>query len=102
MTFAAASGAKRYFDRWDNGFNLSWELDFWGRFRRAVEANEAELDASVEDYDDVLVTLLGDVATNYVQYRTTAQRIQYAKENVKLQGETLVIVKAALQCRDGR
>src|SRR5260370_22739568 len=33
------------------GFNLGWELDFWGRFRRAIESNNANLDASVENYD---------------------------------------------------
>lgn len=95
LRFAGTSGsAKRFYDRWDYGFNLNWELDFWGRFRRAVEADAAELDASVENYDDVLVTLLSDVATNYVQYRTTEQRIKFAKENVELQRETLVIVRA--------
>ncbi len=85
---------KRWYGQWDLGFNLSWELDFWGRFRRAVEADSASLDASVENYDDVLVTLLGDVATNYTQMRITEQRIKYAQENVKLQRETLTIVEA--------
>ena len=60
----------QYYPQWNMGFGLNWELDFWGRFRRAVESNAAGLDASVADFDDVLVTLLGDVATNYVQYRT--------------------------------
>src|SRR5205823_1261766 len=61
----------RFTSQWDLGFNLAWELDFWGRFRRAVENADANLDASVEDYDFALVTLLGDVATNYVNLRTT-------------------------------
>jgi NodT family efflux transporter outer membrane factor (OMF) lipoprotein len=85
--------SKRWFDQWQLGFNLSWELDFWGRFRRAVESDLALLDASVENYDDVLVTLLGDVATNYTSYRTTQQRIRYARENVDLQRKTLQIVE---------
>jgi NodT family efflux transporter outer membrane factor (OMF) lipoprotein len=85
---------KRWYGQWDQGFNLSWELDFWGRFRRAVEADSASLDASVENYDDVLVTLLGQVATAYAQMRITEQRIKYAQENVKLQQETLQIVEA--------
>jgi NodT family efflux transporter outer membrane factor (OMF) lipoprotein len=84
---------KRWFQQWDYGFNLSWEIDFWGRFRRAVESDEANLDASVENYDDVLVTLLGDVATNYTQLRTTEQRIKYARQNVELQRKTLTIVE---------
>jgi NodT family efflux transporter outer membrane factor (OMF) lipoprotein len=85
---------KRWYGQWDLGFNLTWELDFWGRFRRAVEAGSASLDASVENYDDVLVTLLGDVATNYANLRITEQRIKYAQENVELQRETLAISEA--------
>jgi NodT family efflux transporter outer membrane factor (OMF) lipoprotein len=83
-----------FFDQWNYGFNLNWELDFWGRFRRAIESNAAALDASVEGYDDTLVTLLGDVATNYVQMRTLEGRIKYANDNIKLQQETLTIAEA--------
>lgn len=83
-----------FYDQWDYGFNLNWELDFWGRFRRAIESNSASLDASVEDYDDTLVTLLGDVATNYVWMRTVEQLIEYTNTNVRLQRETLTITEA--------
>ena len=48
---------------------MSWELDFWGRYRRMIESASANVDASDEDYNAGLVTLLADVATNYVQYR---------------------------------
>ena len=85
---------KQFFSQWDFGFNMSWELDFWGRIRRAVEANADALDASVADYDDVLVTLLGDIAANYVQLRTIQKRIEYAKANVELQRQTLVLAEA--------
>jgi NodT family efflux transporter outer membrane factor (OMF) lipoprotein len=84
----------RFFSTWDFGFNLAWELDFWGRFRRTIESADATLDASIEDYDTVLVTLLGDVATNYVQMRTTEQRIKFAQENVELQRKTVKIIEA--------
>ena len=50
---------QQFFNQWNYGFNLNWELDFWGRFRRAVESNNALLDASVEDYDDTLGHLVG-------------------------------------------
>jgi outer membrane protein TolC len=89
--------AKRFISQWDFGFNLAWELDFWGRFRRAVEAASDSLDASVDNYDDVLVTLLGDVATAYVQMRTLEERIEYAKQNVKLQQETLKKISARVK-----
>ncbi|HEV3298953.1 MAG TPA: efflux transporter outer membrane subunit [Planctomycetaceae bacterium] len=85
---------QRNFSQWDYGFALGWELDFWGRFRRAIESNEATLGASIADYDDVLVTLLGDVANSYVQYRTLEQQIAYANYNVDLQRQTLTIVEA--------
>jgi NodT family efflux transporter outer membrane factor (OMF) lipoprotein len=84
----------RNFSQFNYGFALGWELDFWGRFRRAIEANEASLAASVADYDAVLVTLLADVAANYVQYRTLDQQIAYAQYNVDLQRQTLTIVDA--------
>jgi NodT family efflux transporter outer membrane factor (OMF) lipoprotein len=87
-------GLQRNFGQWDLGFNIGWELDFWGRFRRAIESDEANLGASVANYDDVLVTLLGDVATNYVQLRTLEQQIAYARYNVELQQQTLTIVDA--------
>ena len=86
-------GAQRFFSRWDYGFTLSWELDFWGRFRRAIESSSASLDASVEDYDDVLVTLLGDVASTYVQYRTAEERIKYATRNADIQKKVLDITQ---------
>jgi NodT family efflux transporter outer membrane factor (OMF) lipoprotein len=74
-----------FYSDWLAGFNLSWELDFWGRFRRAIESANAGLDASVENYDAALVTLLADVATNYVQYRVAQQRIKIARDNVRIQ-----------------
>ncbi len=83
--------------QWDLGFGLNWELDFWGRFRRAVEADAANLDASVANYDDVLVTLLGDVASNYVQIRTLETRIKYANDNVALQRETMLLAEARVK-----
>jgi NodT family efflux transporter outer membrane factor (OMF) lipoprotein len=84
---------KRFYGEWDYGFNLAWELDFWGQFRRAIESSTASLDASVENYDAMLVTLLGDVATYYVQVRTYQQRIEYAQANVRLLRETLRIAE---------
>ena len=90
-------GAQKFFSRFDYGFTLSWELDFWGRFRRAIESNSASLDASVEDYDDVLVTLLGDVATAYVQYRTAEERIQFATRNANIQAKVLSITRASFK-----
>jgi NodT family efflux transporter outer membrane factor (OMF) lipoprotein len=83
-----------FYNQGTYGFSAAWELDFWGRFRRAVESTDASLDASVEDYDYVLVTLLGDVATYYAQVRIFEQRIAYARANVVLLRQTLTIAEA--------
>ena len=84
---------KRWYGQWDFGFNLAWEIDFWGRYRSAVASGRANLEASVFDYDDVLVTLLGEVATAYVQVRVAQQRIKYANDNVKLQQKSVKVVE---------
>jgi NodT family efflux transporter outer membrane factor (OMF) lipoprotein len=88
------------FNVWADGFNLSWELDFWGQYRRAVESAEASLNASNDSYGDTLVMLLSEVATNYVQLRTYEQRLKYARENVEIQKRTLGLAEA--RWRTGR
>jgi NodT family efflux transporter outer membrane factor (OMF) lipoprotein len=90
-----ANGTANAHPTWINltFFNLSWEIDFWGRIRRGIETANANLDASVENYDDALVTLLADVATNYAQYRIAQQRIKIARANVKIQEEILALVE---------
>ncbi|MFN4258686.1 MAG: efflux transporter outer membrane subunit [Gemmataceae bacterium] len=85
---------ERFFGQFDLGFVAAWELDYWGRFRRAVEAAKDVLDASVEAYDDALVTLLGDVAFNYVQLRSLEEQIRLTRANVQLQRVTLDIAQA--------
>jgi NodT family efflux transporter outer membrane factor (OMF) lipoprotein len=86
-----------WYSNWSAGFNLSWELDFWGRFRRSIESADANLDASVENFDDALVTLLADVATNYVQYRVAQQRIKIAADNVRIQEGLVAVAEKQLK-----
>lgn len=83
----------RAINSYNVGATLAWELDFWGRFRRAIESADATLDASVENYDDALVMLLSDTCDAYVQYRTAQQRLKYAQENVAIQTGVLGIAE---------
>jgi NodT family efflux transporter outer membrane factor (OMF) lipoprotein len=82
----------RYYDNYSAGFNAAWELDFWGRFRRAVEVADANLDAQCAGYNNVLVLLQAEVAANYIQMRAFEERLQLARKNVDLQKETLRII----------
>ena len=80
------------FDTWDVGFNASWELDLWGRFRRTIESAEANLDSQIESSVDVLVILQGEVAAAYIQLRTFQERLRIVHRNVDLQEKTLELV----------
>ncbi len=74
-----------FLDRWNYNFNLQWQLDFWGQFRRAVEAQEAFLESNVANYDAALVTMFGQVAQYYLAIRTDQEAIKSLRENVKVQ-----------------
>jgi NodT family efflux transporter outer membrane factor (OMF) lipoprotein len=69
-------------------------LDFWGKFRRAIESADAAYLASIANYDYVLASLLGDVATTYIGIRTLQTQIQIAEENIVKQKKALAIADA--------
>ena len=79
------------------GINASWELDFWGRFRRTIESADASWLATVADYDNALVSLTSDVANSYILIRTLERRIDIAHQNVETQRESLKIAEARFQ-----
>lgn len=75
------------------GVQAAWELDFWGKFRRGVESADSAYLASIASYDDVLVTLLGDVASTYVGIRTAERQIAIARENIVKQRAIVAIAR---------
>lgn len=75
------------------GAQAGWEIDLWGKIRRGVESADLAYLSSVASYDDVLVTLLGDVASTYVQLRTLQRRIAIAEENVVRQRDAVRIAR---------
>jgi multidrug efflux system outer membrane protein len=79
------------------GFDAGWELDIFGGVRRGVEAAEADLQASVENRRDVLVTLTAEVALNYIDLRAFQQRIAIAQENLKAQQHTAQLTHQRFQ-----
>ena len=68
--------------------DAAWELDVFGGVRRSIEASDANLMARNEELRDVLVTLLAEVALNYIEVRTYQTRLAVARENLKAQEET--------------
>ena len=88
------------FEDYSLGFNVGWEVDFWGRFRRQVESASAELDASVADYDGALVSVVSQVAQNYILIRTFQDRLKVSRENIKLQEESLRVARAKFDAGD--
>jgi NodT family efflux transporter outer membrane factor (OMF) lipoprotein len=87
---------------WQGNFGVgaSWELDFWGKFRRAIQSADANLLGSIAAYDDVLVSLTADVARTYVVIRVYEERLRIAHENLKIQKESLRIARARFNAGD--
>jgi len=75
------------------GFDASWEIDVFGGNRRAVEAGKAEVAAAEFGRRNVLVTLLGEVARNYVELRGCQRRLEIANKNLKTQEEALALTE---------
>jgi len=79
------------------GFDAAWELDLFGGRRRAVEAARAQLEANREDLRDVLVSLLAEVALNYIDVRTFQARLKIAADNLAAQQEAFALTRARYQ-----
>ena len=73
------------------GLRASWELDFWGKFKRGIEAADAGYWASVALYDDAQVLMASQVAGLYISIRTLKVRLRIAAENAALQKRNLDI-----------
>jgi multidrug efflux system outer membrane protein len=84
---------KRDTDTYDAGFDASWEMDVFGGKRRALEAANADVAASEEDRRDVLVSLLAEVARNYVEVRGFQGRLAIARHNIASQQAALDLTR---------
>ncbi|HER63115.1 MAG TPA: efflux transporter outer membrane subunit, partial [Desulfobacteraceae bacterium] len=78
-------------DRYAAGFDAAWEVDIFGGVRRSVEAAQADLEASQENLHGALVSLLAEVALNYVEVRTYQARLEAAEANIDTLKETYEI-----------
>lgn len=81
------------FWQYSAGFDIGWELDFWGRFSRAIESADAAYFAAQANHDDVLVLLHAQMAETYYALRTTEARLRIARENASLQRRSFEITE---------
>jgi len=79
--------------QYGSGFDIGWELDFWGRYSRAIESADASYFAAQANYEDALVLLRAQVAQTYFALRTAEARLRIARDNAKLQRRSLEITE---------
>jgi NodT family efflux transporter outer membrane factor (OMF) lipoprotein len=83
----------RHSSLWDAGFDATWEIDVFGSVARNVEAAEADIQSAYEDRNDVLVSLLAEVAVNYVDLRGAQRDLTITQNNLKSQQDTLNLTR---------
>jgi NodT family efflux transporter outer membrane factor (OMF) lipoprotein len=88
-----SDGPDSTFTAYSVGFAIAWELDFWGKFRRGIEAADAGYFASIAQYDDVQVLVAAQAAGLYASIRTIEQRLRIAHDNAALQKRSLEITE---------
>lgn len=76
------------------GFDAAWEMDIWGKYRRGVEAETANMMASIGDYYSALVSLIAEIARTYVVIRTYEVFIEQAEQNAAIQEQALKIAES--------
>jgi len=74
-------------------FDLAWEVDFWGKFKRGIESADAAYFASIAQYDDMQVLVAAQAASLYASIRTTELRLRIANENAAIQQRSLEITE---------
>ena len=81
------------FNLFQSGFDATWELDFWGRVRREVEAADAAIDMSAEQRRDSLVTVLAEIANDYLQLRGQQRDLQIARDTLASEQDSLRLTR---------
>lgn len=87
-----AGGGETY-NSYDAVLNASWEIDIWGRIRRQTEAARAQLLASEEGRRGVILSLVGSVASAYINLRDLDRQLEIARATAKSRGESYEIFK---------
>lgn len=96
-----STGGGSFFPRFLNifqvGFDAIWEIDFFGKFRRSKNAAHYTWEAMREDTQSVLISMVSEVAVNYVNIRALQKKIDLTKKRIQADEKELVITKALFQ-----
>jgi NodT family efflux transporter outer membrane factor (OMF) lipoprotein len=92
-----SEGPDSTFTAYGAGLDIGWELDFWGKFRRGIEAADAGYLASIAQYDDIQVLVASQAASLYGNIRAFELRLRIAFENAALQKRSLEITERMFQ-----
>ncbi|MGD8868411.1 MAG: efflux transporter outer membrane subunit, partial [Gemmatimonadales bacterium] len=93
QVIVGAGGTVEPTEQWQASAGSFWEIDLFGRIRRRTEAATAQFEATIEDYRDVLVSLYAEVALNYIDVRSLQTRLDFARNNVAAQRESLELTR---------
>ena len=96
-----ALGIGRNQSYYDAGFDAVWELDFFGRVRRGLEARNAEVGAALANLQNVEVTVSAEAARNYFELRGYQRQLDVARRNADNQRKTLDLTKLRLDAGSG-
>lgn len=81
------------FNIFNNFIDASWELDLFGKTRRSVEAAQAQLESTVEQRNDILISVFGEIARNYIELRSYQKQKELLEGNIALLQNNVQIIQ---------
>ncbi|MGC1329487.1 efflux transporter outer membrane subunit [Pseudomonas sp.] len=96
LTDISGKGGKANYNAWSTGLSFDWEADLWGRVRRSAEAADAAVQVSVEEQHAALVSIMAQVARDYIQLRGTQSSLDVTQQNLDIARHSLDLTRARL------
>lgn len=92
----SGNNGKDNYNVWNTGLNVSWEADLWGRVRRSVEVADAQVQVSVEEQHGAMVSIMAQVARDYIELRGTQSSLDVTRQNLDIARHSLDLTRARL------
>lgn len=78
-------------------FDVSWELDLFGKTRRSVQAASAAIGSSIEQRNDILISVMGEIARNYIEIRSFQKQKNLVEKNISILEQSVSVLKKSYQ-----